>query len=123
MTLRVNTKLWTVELQADEMDMGMKMLMMAVPGVPGEDYPILQQVKGHKLPNLLMVIPTCKTLRCLTSLSSLASAESLEVRVNHRSARSFLSPCFLGYYADPSEPSGCQVEPWIFCTILLEGEA
>ena len=24
--------------------MGMKMLMMSVPGVPGEDYPILQQV-------------------------------------------------------------------------------
>ena len=45
MTLRVNTKLWTVDLQADEMDMGMKMLMMAVPGVPGEDYPILQQVR------------------------------------------------------------------------------
>ena len=44
MTFRVNTRLWTVELQADEMDMGMKMLMMAVPGVPGEDYPILQQV-------------------------------------------------------------------------------
>jgi len=29
---------------ADGVDMGMKMLMMAVPGVPGEDYPILQQI-------------------------------------------------------------------------------
>ena len=57
--------------------------------------------------------PVKKTLRCLTSRSSLAAAESLEVRVNHRSARSFLSPCFPGYYADPSEPSRCQVEPWI----------
>ena len=65
------------------------------------------------MPNLLMVIPTCKTLRCLTSLSSLAAAESLEVRVNHRSARSFLLPWFPGYYADPSEPSRCQVEPCI----------
>ena len=31
-------------LQAEAVDMGMKMLMMSVPGIPGEDYPILQQV-------------------------------------------------------------------------------
>ena len=33
------------DLQAEEVDMGMKMLMVSVPGIPGEDYPILQQVK------------------------------------------------------------------------------
>ena len=32
-------------LQAEAVDMGMKMLMMSVPGIPGEDYPILQQVQ------------------------------------------------------------------------------
>ena len=39
------SKTFIAHLQAEGVDMGMKMLMVSVPGVPGEDYPILQQVK------------------------------------------------------------------------------
>ena len=43
LSLKANANM--ADLQAEEVDMGMKMLMVSVPGIPGEDYPILQQVK------------------------------------------------------------------------------